>query len=214
MIEETAVELGNDNAGLPADAAPDAARDADAADSRTSRRDALKKAAAGGAIAGALWVAPKVEGLSLVPEYASAGTVRNTTFFVAIGGDGPSYPGYSNWFSYRSGSSGGWNGPTQNTTLNIPISLGAAGNAVMTIPQGTQADGNPFTGNVAFNVDPPFNQCRITGLSSSPGPSTPDSIGPAPVPNNVGSFTQWFNMGDHPGPTSLVDNMTVTITCS
>jgi hypothetical protein len=40
-----------------------------------SRRDALKKAAIGAGIAGAVWSAPRIEGLSLVPDYAAAGTI-------------------------------------------------------------------------------------------------------------------------------------------
>ncbi|MEM7091965.1 MAG: twin-arginine translocation signal domain-containing protein [Actinomycetota bacterium] len=38
----------------------------------TSRRDLLKKTAVGAAAAGIVWSAPKIEGLSLRPEYAAA----------------------------------------------------------------------------------------------------------------------------------------------
>lgn len=41
---------------------------------RIARREALKKAIAGTTVAGAVWVAPKVEGLSVIPDYAAAGT--------------------------------------------------------------------------------------------------------------------------------------------
>jgi len=44
------------------------------ADGDTSRRDAIKKAAAAAATAGLVWSAPRIEGLSLRPNYASAGS--------------------------------------------------------------------------------------------------------------------------------------------
>lgn len=42
--------------------------------SKVDRRDLIKKAAAGAAAAGVVWSAPKVEGLSLRPSYAAAGS--------------------------------------------------------------------------------------------------------------------------------------------
>lgn len=44
-----------------------------------NRRDALRKAAAGAAVAGAAWSAPAVKGLSVVPDYAAAGTSTGLT---------------------------------------------------------------------------------------------------------------------------------------
>ena len=82
-------------------AAPDAAQAGEAASDaeeagldaeRVSRRSALKKAAAGAATMGAVWAGPRVEGLSLVPDYASAGTVHGLTksFTIDSGqSDGP-----------------------------------------------------------------------------------------------------------------------------
>lgn len=61
-------------------------------DGRLSRRDALRKTAAGAAVVGAVWAGPRVEGLSLVPDYASAGTASGITktFTIDSGGsDGP-----------------------------------------------------------------------------------------------------------------------------
>ena len=51
----------------------------DGVDRRMDRRDALRKAAAGAAVAGVAWSAPSVKGLTLVPDYASAGTVTGLT---------------------------------------------------------------------------------------------------------------------------------------
>ncbi|MCB0978704.1 MAG: twin-arginine translocation signal domain-containing protein [Acidimicrobiales bacterium] len=44
-----------------------------------SRRDALRKAAAIGAVAGVAWTAPAVNGMSIVPGFASAGSTTEPT---------------------------------------------------------------------------------------------------------------------------------------
>lgn len=46
----------------------------DVDDHRASRREAIKKAAAAAAVSGVVWTAPRVEGLSIAPDYASAMT--------------------------------------------------------------------------------------------------------------------------------------------
>lgn len=56
-----------------------ASREQDGLGRRVSRRDALRKAAAGAAVAGAAWSAPAVKGLTVVPDYAAAGTVTGLT---------------------------------------------------------------------------------------------------------------------------------------
>ena len=43
-------------------------------ENQQSRRDLLKKGAVGATVAGVVWQAPKVRGLSLRPDYAAAGT--------------------------------------------------------------------------------------------------------------------------------------------
>lgn len=89
------------------DEAPDTGADGGVAESaaefevpgfeqRIARRNALKKAAAGAAVAGAVWNAPRVEGLSLVPDYASAGTgTASVTFKIGTAdfGNNPAYYG-------------------------------------------------------------------------------------------------------------------------
>lgn len=65
---------------------------------RVARREALKKAAVGAAVAGAVWTAPKVEGLSIVPDYAAAGTATaqiNRLFVIGTAdfGNNPAYYG-------------------------------------------------------------------------------------------------------------------------
>lgn len=59
---------------------------------RVARREALKKAAVGAATVGAVWAGPRIEGLSLVPDYAAAGTAHGITKVFTISNassDGP-----------------------------------------------------------------------------------------------------------------------------
>jgi len=48
------------------------------------RRDALRKAAAGAATAGIIWSAPRVEGLSMRPNYAGASSHTTETISVQL----------------------------------------------------------------------------------------------------------------------------------
>ena len=182
-----------------------------------SRRVALKKAATAASVAGVAWAAPSVKGLSIIPDYTAAAlsSIHGYTVSIKFGDtDGSTYPGVDNYFKYKSSP----NTTTPNTTpnnnhaLSITASLGIAGNAVMTVAQDVLADGNPFGGSIAFNVGP-NNQCRITGITSHPGPGPGNNFSTVPLPNSP-TFTQNFNVGDHPGPTSRVDDVTITITCS
>lgn len=50
-----------------------------------SRRDAIKKAAVAGGVVGAVWTAPKVQGLSLRPNYASASSTVVSASWDAAG---------------------------------------------------------------------------------------------------------------------------------
>ena len=53
-----------------------------------SRRHALKKAAVGVAVGGAVWNAPRIEGLSLRPNYAAAASA-GTVYLARINAQGP-----------------------------------------------------------------------------------------------------------------------------
>ncbi|MEM7091570.1 MAG: hypothetical protein AAF567_01100 [Actinomycetota bacterium] len=53
-----------------------------------NRRDMIKKTAAGAAIAGVVWSAPKIEGLSLRPNYAAAGSGGPFNASVSVMGTG------------------------------------------------------------------------------------------------------------------------------
>lgn len=52
------------------------------------RRDVLKKAAAAGITAGVVWSAPRVEGLSLRPDYAAAQTGGGASFDLTLSASG------------------------------------------------------------------------------------------------------------------------------
>lgn len=187
-----------------------------------SRREALTKAAAGAAVAGAAWSAPAVKGLTVVPDYAAAGTATGLTRTFRI--LGVSRTGNGNWgdiggnsnqgsFDFRGlqvpgptpgetvnasgGTSGGVPGynpgtaqvleSSQNPTghaaslVTMTATLGAAGTVTATMQNNENAffradagtavnPNNPDYYNdddriripVTFNVDPPFNQCRVT----------------------------------------------------
>lgn len=182
---------------------------------RMDRRAALKKAAVAAGTAGAVWAAPRIEGLSITPDYAAAGTVSGLTRTIRFGDvNGTTYPGVDNYFQFKpSPGTTPLSGPTQNAPLRIRADLGAAGTAELEVAQGILADGDPFSGTVRFDVDPPYNRCAVTAITSNPTPGPGNNIGPAPLPNTTAPFTQPFNVGDHPIPTTRVDDVSVTITC-
>jgi hypothetical protein len=53
--------------------------DPSASSERIDRRQAIKKSIAGAAAAGVVWSAPRIEGLSLRPNYAAAASVTSST---------------------------------------------------------------------------------------------------------------------------------------
>ncbi len=156
---------------------------------RIARREALKKAAAGGVVAGAMWMAPRVEGLSLVPDYASAGTATGLTkvFTIDTGGsDGPASinsdnggaltgcdnglpPIYGNdWAAVSPASNPGITVVSpqpnaRNAAINMSYALpSAAGTVNALIPSGWDADLNVNrTVTMGFTIDPPWNKCRV-----------------------------------------------------
>lgn len=191
-------------------------------DSRIDRRAALKKAGAAAVAAGVVWSAPRIDGLSLVPDYAAAGTAAVAAITFNWNSDGPGAAGGSNRFSPRPGLGGyTMNGTCPGPGITANATLGLVGNATLTLPGATQADGNAFTGSVTFNIDPPFNKCQITAASF--GPVTPAffgdlpggnfTLGPQPVPNNNSPFSVPFTMNARPNNCVRVDDCQVTIAC-
>lgn len=199
---------------------------------RIARRAALKKAAVAAAAAGAVWAAPAVEGLSIVPSYAAAATAPagSPTTIITIGSAGSEKnvgsgcnPG-SHWWAMTqlltspfpirnhpgtapgpgSDPAPGAGGPFTHTntpavsvtgpvssrggvpgpytkpsswpsepasvytmqdnafTVNAPLGTGV-GNVSISTPQPLSNSGSDVSNfAVVFNVDPPFNKCRVT----------------------------------------------------
>ena len=143
---------------VPGGAVPDEP-EATKSDSYVARRKTLKAAVVGGATVGAVWAAPRVEGLSLVADYAAAASVTG----------GPFGPAKFTWVS-GPGTLDYWAGPpfpaaAAVRTVTVPASPepGNAGSIDVTFAAGTKADegGNiPVTLSFA-GWDPPYN--RLAG---------------------------------------------------
>lgn len=133
------------------------------------RRAAMKKAAAAAAVAGAVWSAPRIEGLSLVPDYAAAGTFAGA---VESNWDWFPGPGTTDWWV----SPGG---PAVTRNYNTP-----GGPFSVTLNTPNRADSGaavPFT--IDFAMDPPFNRFaggsfNFRGRNSTGGTNGPHSGGP------------------------------------
>jgi hypothetical protein len=189
-----------------------------------NRRDALKKAGAASLVAGAVWAAPRIDGLSIVPDYASAGTATTNAIAFKWNSDGPGLAGGANSFHPEAGT--GYNitqgGSTPGNPIQYVAPLGPAGNATMNLPSGTKADGVSFTGTVVFTVDPPFNKCVVTGGTFAPVtpaffgdlPGGSLTIGTSPSPNTTSPITVPFTMPARPGNAVRVNGVTVTIKCN
>lgn len=160
---------------------------------RLNRRAALQKAAAAAAVSGAVWSAPKVSGLSVIPDYAAAATglaAAKSLIIDAAGnagnfGDGCDALGSDYlYFATTSaptpapeanhGAQDEWSKPGANfraqsapVVLNTSLPSPAGVIADVTVELDTNsADRNPSSSalfDVTFsNIDPPFNNCRVT----------------------------------------------------
>lgn len=129
------------------------------------RRDLLKKGVAAAGVGAVVWAAPTIKGLSIVPDYASAGTATTGVITFRLNGNGPSLLGGNNWMNAAPSPSYTvtQDGPSDNQAIILTAPLGAAGNAVFTFPGGQDTDGPGVSGTVTFNVDPPFNKCVVLG---------------------------------------------------
>jgi len=157
----------------------------------TGRR-ALIKGAVGPVPAAAVCSAPRVEGLTVVPDYASAGTATTGIITFRINGNGPSLLGANNWMNAAPSPTYTVNsdGPSDNNTIIMTAPLGAAGNAVFTFPTNQDTDGPAVSANVTFNVDPPFNRCQILNATADWEGSTSDrGQSTAPFSNQVPNTT-------------------------
>jgi hypothetical protein len=198
------------------------------------RRAALKKAAAAGAVGAAVWAAPKVEGLSVVPNYASAGTgvIANKCF--TLTGNGPGILGADNSVSANPSPSQTVvsAGPSDASPVVVSMTLPSAnqptdpiGNVVWTFPGFVDTDGPAIPGGtVVFNIDPPFNKCQIAsanvGWTGSTGglPTLAAPFTPAPIPNTTSPFSQTISIpaggGPYYNPATAITGITVCIKCT
>lgn len=146
-----------------------------------SRREAIKKAAVGATVAGAVWMAPRVEGLSVVPDYASAatltGNVNVPANFIWAGTTNAipsnSYTDY--WALIPQDADNP--GTTKSETISRVVPMAAhvpapqvpqwnTASVSVSIAQDTQADQGA---NVPITVDfpgfdPPFNKLNAANL--------------------------------------------------
>ena len=136
----------------------------------TSSRRSVMKGAAGAAAAAAVWSAPRLEGLSVVPDYAAAGTASTPVISFRLNGNGPTGFFYTANFMDAAPSplyTINADGPSTNVTIQMTAPLGPAGNAVFTFPSGQEANAlNAVNATVTFNVDPPFNRCIVLGTTA------------------------------------------------
>lgn len=147
---------------------------------RTARREALKKAAAGAAVAGAVWTAPAVRGLTPLPDYAAAGTGTATRVFLIRTADwgNSNCPGY-----YCTGD---------NSGDEVPACPGSGGsvwraqgpdNPGITINSAGPTGGNPAT-NLSMTAP-------LVSPTSAPIGSVNLAIGVGP--NNQGELNDTRN---------------------
>ena len=121
------------------------------------------------------------------------------------------------------------NGPSDDQAIKIiaplpsPNPASPIGTATFNMAKGVDTDGPAVSGTVVFEVDPPFNKCQITSVSSDWTGSTngdvggSGSFGPNVVPNNVSSITVPWTVSNPGGPyfnpTTRLDTITVCIEC-
>lgn len=188
------------------------------------RRAVLKKAAAA-AVGGAIWAGPRVEGLSVVPDFAAAGTASGSQICFQVISTPTGNTGFTtNYFTATGASNPGVTvnqaGPTQNAAVIMSAPLGVAGNVTYTLPQGRLADGDAQSGTITFAIDPPFNKCQ----STTGGANWRDAFNPSSpvlsvnftgnvVPNNNSPVVVPFTMSSAPGLATRVLQLTVCVQC-
>lgn len=185
---------------------------------RIARRDALKKAATGAAVAGAVWAGPRVEGLSLAPDYAAAGTASaiTKTFIIDAGqSDGPTSVNNDNggagtgcdggggviygndWAAVSPASNPGITVTSpqpnaRNTAINMDYVVPSPPSSVNVdalIPAGWDADLNSTQKvTMTFTVDPPWNRCRVNAVSMNKCNGNAGTINIGPTNPAAGAY--------------------------
>lgn len=164
------------------------------------RRGLLKKAAVGAATAGVVWTAPRIEGLSLRPDYAAAQSAVGATFDIAI--DATHLL------------------PTSTSSFRVPRPNPAPGlnSAALTLTLYALSPFYATTWRGELLGSAAGNNCNITGLDGSEnfGYSFAPSLGSPPNYSSVPSF----QAAERVGLLSSVNNsfgsshVTVHVSCT
>lgn len=178
---------------------------------RLDRRAAMK-AALGGAVAGAAFVAPRVAGFSVAPDYAAAAS--------CIGDQNTSVNRQSSdrclnvkcWGNFNSGGICACNcnaiGPLSNSVANFNLTVNGSGGA------GGVTCGKNGTFNIAINgIDPPFQTCTVNVNGNCPGTFLTFN-GAGPLTYNSSSSQTVNSIGCNGGDgTGARPSVTINMTC-
>ncbi len=206
---------------------------------RLKRREAMRRAAGAAAVAGATWSAPRVEGLSILPDYAAAATgtgsftflIRTAdaapTYYDSVGDEVPACPGDGgSYFAVRAVDNPGATsvspgpGNTNGTTRTVTAPIGPAGSATVTVLSGpsNQGEFNDTRSDisVAVNIDPPWNRCRVSSFTATKcngsGATINQSGNPAPGAQNPAPFNVTFTI---PGPQpNYLSHVQIVVSCT
>lgn len=161
---------------------------------RIDRRTAMR-AALGGASAAAVFVAPRIEGFSLSPDYAAAASCTDTSGNLTFNTEKPGGCAVICWGTKNGNTSGGCgglcaNGCCSDETQNLQL---PGTNFNLRFDMGGTAACAGCTDNAGYRyaingIDPPFQSCTLNyGISN-------DCNKPAPtVANNNVALTNWVN---------------------
>lgn len=167
-------------------------------DARVNRRDALRKAAIALGTAGVVWTAPRIEGLSMVPDYASAGTLM-ATFMVTV-----NQIDCSNNVTRNANCWGACQPDGNNCTTGVRA-FDIGGERINITGTGSADTNGDGTLTVSFaSMDPPFNMCQVNALSGVPGP------GPTGQDQNLSGNTATIDQS----PVNQGTSVTFTIVCT
>jgi hypothetical protein len=151
----------------------DAVEANDGSSKEIDRRSALKKAAVAAGAAGVVWAAPKVEGLSLRPAYASAGTQ----------GPGNDFPPGGQNFTGNFGFSGNYN-----------MVLGNHGSANFNLSTAFSGSGAPYTETVTLVSSPAGCSMLLVNFNAPTSADADGTWGPGVKNENANVAQQVFDV--------------------
>jgi hypothetical protein len=161
------------------------------------RRAALKKAAAAAAGAGAVWTAPKVQGLSLSPNFAAAGGAGSSVTITRASSECPGFFDSTDTFGVCNG-----NNPQAATVTTA--AFGAPSTPCVSKITFTGRADSDGSGDISAVTDGVSSaNCVISAISFSPG-GYADSV------NGIGGNIVSYQADNF---NTQANNVTVTITC-